>query len=89
MKLVFCTTNHNYESYNSFSKIQNCLPDNFIRCHKSYIINVNNVKKFNTTDNTVMFEKECVCLVGAKYKNKLLEVFKNGNISNNMDRINE
>ena len=89
MKLVFCTTSHNYETYNSFSKIQNYLPDNFVRCHKSYIINVNNIKKFNSTDNSVIFENESACSVGAKYKNEFLEVFKNGNFSNNMDCINE
>ena len=42
MKLVFCTPHRNYEVYSSFSKIENCLPENFVRCHKSYIINVNN-----------------------------------------------
>lgn len=89
MKLVFCTPSHNYETYSSFSKIQNCLPDNFVRCHKSYIVNVNNVKNFNSANNMVVFETESVCSVGAKYKNEFLEVFKNGNITNNLDCINE
>ena len=89
MKLVFCTKNRNYETYSSFSKIENCLPENFVRCHKSYIINVNNIKKFNSTDNLVTFDQNNVCSVGAKYKNKFMEVFKNGNFTNNLDSFNK
>ena len=88
MKLVFCTSSHDYEIYSSFSKIENCLPDNFIRCHKSYIININNVTHFTTKDNTVRFEHNAPCCIGAKYKNNFLEVFKNGNITNNLECVN-
>lgn len=85
MKLVFCTSSKNYEIYSSFSKIQNCLPDNFIRCHKSYIINVNNITNFTASDNTVEFDHDLFCSVGAKYKNEFLEVFTNGNFTNNLE----
>lgn len=88
MKLVFCTPSHNYEIYSSFSKIENCLPENFVRCHKSYIINVNNVTHFTTKDNSVSFEHNAPCCIGAKYKNNFLEVFKNGNITNNLECVN-
>ena len=89
MKLVFCTADNHYETYSSFSKIENCLPENFLRCHKSYIINVNNIKEYNSTDNIVVFDPDSVCSVGAKYKNKFLEVFNNGKYANNMDSFNK
>jgi len=89
MKLVFCTPNRNYEVYSSFSKIENCLPENFIRCHKSYIINVNNITHFAATDNSVSFDHNVCCSIGAKYKNKFLEVFENGNFTNNLECINK
>lgn len=88
MKLVFCTSSHDYEIYSSFSKIENCLPDNFVRCHKSYIINVNNVTHYTTKDNSVKYEHNAPCCIGAKYKNNFLEVFKNGNITNNLECVN-
>lgn len=89
MKLVFCTSTRDYEIYSSFSKIQNCLPDNFVRCHKSYIINVNNITHFTITDNIVLFEHNSYCSIGAKYKNQFLEVFNYGDFSNNLERINK
>lgn len=89
MKLVFCTPSHNYEVYSSFSKIENCLPENFVRCHKSYIINVNNITHFTTNDNSINFEHNDSCSIGAKYKNKFLEVFENGNFANHLECINK
>ena len=88
MKLIFCTNSKNYETYNSFSKIQNLLPDNFIRCHKSYIANTDNISNINTNKNTIVFSNDLSCDIGPKYKNNLMEVLKNGNFSVGMDSIN-
>ena len=55
MKLVFCTNNRNYEVYSSFNKIESCLPDNFVRCHKSFIVNVDNIADIKTSKNTILF----------------------------------
>ena len=88
MKLVFCTDSHKYETYNSFSKIQRILPDNFIRCHKSYIANADNISNINTNKNIILFKNDLSCEIGPKYKNNLMEVFKNANFSNNMDSVN-
>ena len=87
MKLVFCTKHDNYEIYSSFSKFENCLPDNFVRCHKSYIVNINNVNNFKTKDNIITFDKGEQCTIGAKYKNNFLEVLKHGNFTNNLEFI--
>lgn len=90
MKLVFCTeSQHNYEIYSSFTKIQNCLPDNFVRCHKSYIVNVNNVLEYDKHNNIVIFDHNSSCSIGAKYKNNLLEVFAHGNFTNNLECVNK
>ena len=86
MKLVFCTNNKNYTTYNSFNNIKNILPDNFIRCHKSYIANIQNIKAINK--NTINFHNNLSCEIGSKYKNNLMEVFKYGNTTNNLDSIN-
>ena len=87
MKLVFCTNNRTYETYSSFNKIQNCLPDNFVRCHKSFIVNVKNISDINSNNNTILFSPNESCSIGAKYKNEIMEVLKNGNSTNNMEFI--
>ena len=53
MKLIFCTGNGNYETYSSFNKIESCLPENFVRCHKSYIANTDSIQNIN--NNTIFF----------------------------------
>ena len=89
MKLVFCTDKENYEIYSSFSKFEACLPGNFVRCHKSYIVNINNIKNYNFNENILELKNNCSCTIGAKYKNNFLEVFENGNFTNNLECVNK
>ena len=86
MKLVFYTNTRKYETYSSFSKISGELPANFVRCHKSYIANVNNIANIQMNDNTITFENTCSndkCFIGPKYKKNLMEVFENDRILSN------
>lgn len=85
MKLVFCTITNNYEIYSSFNKMSNRLPKNFIRCHKSFIVNVNHVSTFNIKDNTIFLDNNEHCPIGTKYKNTFLEAFKYGDFTNPFD----
>lgn len=81
MKLVFHTDNKDYEAYTSLSKIQESLPNNFIRCHKSYVANVNKIVNFEPISNMLFFANKSSCDIGPKYKNNLMEVMKKyGNI---------
>lgn len=77
MKLVFHTDSQEYETYSSFNKIQDFLPDNFVRCHKSFIVNVNKISNVETSSNTISFGNNSHCLIGPKYKNNFMEVFDN------------
>lgn len=89
MKVIFCTDNRVYEIYSSFKQIGICLPDNFVRCHKSYIVNVDNIENFIFSKNIIYFKNNLSCMVGNKYKTKFMEVLKNGNFSNNLEYINQ
>lgn len=81
MKLVFHTESRDYESYSSFNKIQEQLPNNFIRCHKSYVANINNIVNIEPVTNTILFSNNNQCDIGPKYKTSFMEVMKNyGNI---------
>lgn len=77
MKLVFCTDSRDYEIYSSFNKIQDTLPDNFIRCHKSYIMNVNKVSNFEPVENRIIFNNNSTCDIGPKFKDTIMEVMNN------------
>ena len=80
MKLIFHTKVQDFEAYSSFAKIETTLPENFVRCHKSFIVNVNNIANIETSTNTISFGNDDYCLIGPKYKNNFMEVFeKNGN----------
>lgn len=82
MKLIYCTTNNSFETYSSFNKIKSCLPENFVRCHKSYIANINKISHIN--DNTIQFDNYTTCSIGPKYKLNLMEVLNYGNNSINL-----
>lgn len=77
MRLVYHTSDMDYFTYGSFNKIQPLLPENFIRCHKSYIVNINNVKNYDATTNTISFGNSVSCAVGPKYKKIIMEVLNN------------
>lgn len=77
MKLIFHTSSRDYEIYSSFNKIQDSLPSNFVRCHKSFIVNINNVVNFDPVESRLYFQDNDFCDIGPKYKIEIAEVFKN------------
>ena len=82
MKLVFHSNSKEYEAYSSFNKIQPNLPDNFVRCHKSFIANINLTKDVDPVVNKISFSDNMVCDIGPKYKKNFMEVLNNyGNIT--------
>lgn len=74
MKLIYHTSHTKYETYNSFSKIESKLPENFVRCHKSFIANINNIVHISLSNNCVVFKNNSVCYIGPKYKNCFMEM---------------
>lgn len=85
MKLIFHTDTRDYITYNSFSKIQSQLPKQFIRCHKSYIVNINKITDIDSLQNIVSFSSNDKCYIGPKYKNNFMEVLNHGNFSKHLD----
>lgn len=88
MKLIVCTNSKRYETYSSFSQIQENLPTNFVRCHKSYIANIDNITNIESATNTIEFGNS-KCYIGPKYKNSFMEVLNNyGNFTNATNNFN-
>ena len=84
MKVIFHTDTRDYETYSSFSKISGMLPYNFVRCHKSYIVNLSKISDVDMTDNTIYFTRNDKCFIGPKYKENFMEVFKNEYFTNTL-----
>lgn len=81
MKVIFHTPSRDYEVYSSFAKLKNQLPNNFVRCHKSFIANVNNIDKLEPVANLIYFKNNTTCEIGPKYKKEIMKgVELNGNI---------
>ena len=77
MKLILHTLARDYEVYSSFNKIEDSLPSTFIRCHKSFIVNTQNVTNLDPVENRLYLQKNDFCDIGPKYNSGLLEVIKN------------
>ena len=81
MKLIYHTSSRDYEAYSSFAKMEPLLPKNFIRCHKSFIVNLNKIVHVEPVSNTIYFNDDSSCEIGPKYKRTILEVLNNyGNV---------
>lgn len=79
-KAIFKTKERDYETYCSFSNILNQLPENFVRCHKSYIVNLDNVSGIQSNNIVIFKDNFCnQCFIGPKYENFFTEVINNGN----------
>lgn len=79
VKIIYHTYQGDYVSYNSFNKLS--LPQNFIRCHKSFIVNMDNISNISYTDNIIYLKNSTFCYIGPKYKNSLLEVIHYDSVS--------
>ena len=77
MKLVFHTSSHDYDTYSSFNKFQEKLPETYVRCHKSYIANINQIKDVEPVSGIITFADGHTCDIGPKYKRDFMEVLKN------------
>ena len=52
------------------------------------MVNMKNISDLDTNKNTILFNHNQKCFIGAKYKNNIMEVIKNGNFTNNLGSIN-
>lgn len=77
MKLIYHTHLNDYSSYVSFNKIEAKLPENFVRCHKSYIVNIGAIDHIDTFNNNIFLIHDNICPIGPKYKNNFMEVVNN------------
>ncbi len=81
---VIIRTNDNQSiiTRETISRIEQNLPPPFLRIHRSYIVNINNIVSF-TREQITILDKELP--ISRTYKKEVLEVLK---ISDSIDKIN-
>lgn len=77
MKIIYHTSLQDYEVYSSFSKIEHKLSKSFVRCHKSYVVNIRNISCVKFSTGEIIFRNGSSCYIGPKYKQQFMEAFEN------------
>lgn len=72
-KAIFKTTVGDFSLNSSFADILSRLPNNFVRCHKSFIVNLDKISRIQA-NNTIVFKDnfDLQCQLGPKYGNLFL-----------------
>ncbi|WP_025149543.1 LytTR family DNA-binding domain-containing protein [Bacillus sp. H1a] len=60
-KIILREKNGVYEFYGKLKKIISNLDENFIRCHRSYIINIKQVQEYSLRKRQVLMANQMVC----------------------------
>ncbi len=70
------TLNEIIETNNSLDDFKKILPDNFCRCHKSYIVNLSKISRIDSITNDVIFNNSFKCQMGRKYRKSFLDALE-------------
>ena len=76
-KMILRTVNQEYEYYDNFENVKAFLPDYFIRTHKSFLVNMNNVKNIDFKEMWISFKDGAVAYISRGFK-KEVEEYVNG-----------
>lgn len=76
-KAIIHTPYSEIEVYTSFSNLMVCLPENFKRCHKSYIVNTEQISEINTKDNTLYINNKKTIPYSDRFFDLERMIFKN------------
>lgn len=74
-KLIIHTSNKVIEFYGTIKDLDK-KSKNFFRCHKSYIVNINNIDFINTKSREIIMKNGQICYASIRYIKKLLELFE-------------
>ncbi|MBR2100970.1 MAG: response regulator transcription factor [Eubacterium sp.] len=79
-KLYLNTLKREYGFYETIDGVMEGLPDYFIRCHRSYVVNSKKIKKVLLSQNVVELESGIEIPLSKSYKPMLKEFRKNAGI---------
>lgn len=62
-----------YSKYESMENMIKELPEDFIRCHRSFVVNKNYISRIKLSENTIYLEDEIMVPLSRSYKAKIKE----------------
>ena len=76
-RIILSTDNKEYYFYETIDNLAQTLPEMFLRCHRSFIVNVNKIRNVRLADNCIFLENGFIVPVSRSYKAELKGKFKN------------
>lgn len=77
-KVYIRTKDKEYGVYGTLEKIENELPPEFIRCHRSFIINRRHLREVKFSENIVILSGQMSVPLSRTYKARIREIFRDG-----------
>lgn len=77
-KIYLRLQNKEYGMYKTIRTLEEELPENFKRCHKSFIVNMAYISKIWYSKNVILLKNDLEIPVSRSYKNIIKEVVKSG-----------
>lgn len=77
-KIFIRTKSREYGFYDTLDTLQERLPKSFLRCHRSYIVNMKRVKALLSSQNLIQMEDDVLVPFSRSYKKALKEYWNNG-----------
>ena len=72
-KVFIRLLNEEIPFYSTIDELEGMLPDQFARCHRSFIVNVNRIRKLISAENTIELQQDFMIPLSRTYKQKLKE----------------
>lgn len=72
-KIYACTGGEDYGFYETLDNILEKIPDYFIRCHRSFIVNTKKIKKIILADNMIVLSDDQFVPISRSYRNTVKE----------------
>lgn len=66
-KSLIYTNDVSYETYLNLENLLDKLPRNFVKSHRSYIVNTNKIKSIDKKDKMILFENKLTCPMNSHF----------------------
>ena len=73
-KIYVRLTKEEYGFYDTLDNLADRLPDNFVRCHRSFIVNKDKIRQFVLSENTLVLNNDLKIPVSRSYRNRIRDM---------------
>lgn len=70
-RIVLSTDNEEYYFYDTIDNLVKVLPSEFVRCHRSFIVNVDRIQKVRLSDNCLFLDNGFIVPLSRSYKSEI------------------